>query len=114
MLCYAAPCRAVQAVGGIERLKDCVDSLIIIPNDQLLAEVQDRSTSLNDAFKLADTVLLQVRANSAHDAWQRTNVACAGVFLPAMCIREWLTGTIFRWQTCSAHVEQQHSINQPF
>jgi len=37
-----------------------VDTLIIIPNDQLLAEVQDRSTSLTDAFKLADTVLLQV------------------------------------------------------
>ena len=37
-----------------------MDTLIIIPNDQLLAEVQDRSTSLTDAFKLADTVLLQV------------------------------------------------------
>lgn len=52
---------AVQAVGGIDKLKDHVDTLIIIPNDQLLAEVQDRSTSLTDAFKLADTVLLQVR-----------------------------------------------------
>jgi cell division protein FtsZ len=51
---------ALQAVGGIEKLKDNVDTLIIIPNDQLLAEVQDRSTSLTDAFKLADTVLLQV------------------------------------------------------
>lgn len=49
-------------MGGIEKLKDHVDTLIIIPNDQLLAEVQDRSTSLNDAFKLADTVLLQVGA----------------------------------------------------
>lgn len=51
--------RATQAVGGIDKLKDNVDTLIIIPNDQLLAEVQDRSTSLTDAFKLADTVLLQ-------------------------------------------------------
>lgn len=51
--------RATQAVGGIDKLKGNVDTLIIIPNDQLLAEVQDRSTSLTDAFKLADTVLLQ-------------------------------------------------------
>jgi hypothetical protein len=53
-------CVTPQAVGGIDKLKDNVDTLIIIPNDQLLAEVQDRSTSLTDAFKLADTVLLQV------------------------------------------------------
>lgn len=53
-------CCCCQAVGGIDKLKDNVDTLIIIPNDQLLAEVQDRSTSLTDAFKLADTVLLQV------------------------------------------------------
>lgn len=58
---WCAACVAPQAVGGIDKLKDNVDTLIIIPNDQLLAEVQDRSTSLTDAFKLADTVLLQVR-----------------------------------------------------
>lgn len=58
---WCAVCVAPQAVGGIDKLKDNVDTLIIIPNDQLLAEVQDRSTSLTDAFKLADTVLLQVR-----------------------------------------------------
>lgn len=39
-----------------------MDTLIIIPNDQLLAEIQDRNTSLTEAFKLADTVLLHVSA----------------------------------------------------
>jgi hypothetical protein len=60
-LLWPCCCCCRQAVGGIDKLKDNVDTLIIIPNDQLLAEVQDRSTSLTDAFKLADTVLLQVR-----------------------------------------------------
>jgi hypothetical protein len=60
-LSWLCCCCRRQAVGGIDKLKDNVDTLIIIPNDQLLAEVQDHSTSLTDAFKLADTVLLQVR-----------------------------------------------------
>jgi hypothetical protein len=43
---------------GIKGLKECVDCLIIIPNDKLL-DVTDKSTSLNDAFRKADDVLRQ-------------------------------------------------------
>jgi cell division GTPase FtsZ len=50
--------RAQQAMKGISALKECVDCLIIIPNDKLL-DVTDRSTSLNDAFRKADDVLRQ-------------------------------------------------------
>jgi cell division protein FtsZ len=50
--------RSAQAEGGIAALKDEVDTLIIIPNDRLL-QVADKQTSMLDAFKLADQVLLQ-------------------------------------------------------
>ncbi len=50
--------RSQQADAGIEGLKAEVDTLIIIPNDRLL-QVAERSTSMLDAFKLADQVLLQ-------------------------------------------------------
>ena len=50
--------RAAQADLGVEALKAQVDTLIVIPNDRLL-EVADRSTSVLDAFRLADDVLLQ-------------------------------------------------------
>jgi len=50
--------RSVQADAGIQRLKDKVDTLIIIPNDRLL-QVADEKTSMLNAFKMADEVLLQ-------------------------------------------------------
>ncbi|HVD13285.1 MAG TPA: cell division protein FtsZ [Actinomycetota bacterium] len=50
--------RSAQADKGIEALKAEVDTLIIIPNDRLL-QVAERTTSMLDAFKLADQVLLQ-------------------------------------------------------
>jgi cell division protein FtsZ len=50
--------RAVQAEEGIRKLKEKVDTLIIIPNDNLL-QVADKKTSMIDAFKLADDVLRQ-------------------------------------------------------
>jgi cell division protein FtsZ len=50
--------RSQQADAGIEALKAEVDTLIIIPNDRLL-QVAERTTSMLDAFKLADQVLLQ-------------------------------------------------------
>jgi cell division protein FtsZ len=50
--------RSSQADKGIEALKAEVDTLIIIPNDRLL-QVAERTTSMLDAFKLADQVLLQ-------------------------------------------------------
>ncbi|MCU1458964.1 MAG: cell division protein FtsZ [Actinomycetia bacterium] len=50
--------RAVQAENGIQKLKEKVDTLIIIPNDRLL-QVSDEKTSMLNAFKMADEVLLQ-------------------------------------------------------
>ncbi len=50
--------RAVQADQGITRLKDKVDTQIVIPNDRLLS-VSNENTSMIDAFQMADDVLLQ-------------------------------------------------------
>ena len=49
--------RAIQAEAGIERLRNEVDTLIVIPNDRLLS-ISDRHVSVLDAFKAADQVLL--------------------------------------------------------
>ncbi|MBI5029664.1 MAG: cell division protein FtsZ [Chloroflexi bacterium] len=43
---------------GLNRLKEQVDTLIIIPNDRLL-EIVDKKSSLNTAFRTADDVLRQ-------------------------------------------------------
>ncbi|MDQ3646945.1 MAG: cell division protein FtsZ [Actinomycetota bacterium] len=50
--------RAVKAEQGISNLKDKVDTLIVIPNDRLL-QVGDATTSVLEAFRMADEVLLQ-------------------------------------------------------
>jgi cell division protein FtsZ len=50
--------RSVQAEQGIQRLKEKVDTLIVIPNDRLLS-VASNDTSVLNAFKMADEVLLQ-------------------------------------------------------
>ena len=50
--------RMNNAIMGIEKLKEVVDTLIIIPNDKLL-EIVDRRTSIKDAFRKADEVLEQ-------------------------------------------------------
>src|SRR5918999_1782736 len=50
--------RAVQADAGIQKLKEKVDTLIVIPNDRLLTVSNDKTSVLN-AFKMADEVLLQ-------------------------------------------------------
>ncbi len=50
--------RANQAEQGIQELKSKVDTLITIPNDRLL-QVVDKSTSINEAFRIADDVLRQ-------------------------------------------------------
>lgn len=48
--------RMVAAEEGIEKLKDKVDTLIVIPNQRIL-EVVDKKLSLLEAFKVADSVL---------------------------------------------------------
>ena len=50
--------RARQAQEGIERLREMVDTLIVIPNERLLSIVE-RRTSILDAFREADNVLRQ-------------------------------------------------------
>ncbi len=50
--------RMNQSEEGMRELRDCVDTLICIPNDKLLATV-DRHTSLPEAFSIADDVLRQ-------------------------------------------------------
>ena len=55
---FEAKQRMVNAVSGIDRLNDSVDTLIVIPNDKLL-EIVDRRTTMPDALKKADEVLQQ-------------------------------------------------------
>jgi cell division protein FtsZ len=50
--------RAVRAESGIQKLREKVDTLITIPNDRLLTVSNDK-TSMVNAFKVADEVLLQ-------------------------------------------------------
>jgi cell division protein FtsZ len=50
--------RAAQADRGLQELRDCVDTVITIPNERLLATIA-RSTSLTEAFASADDVLRQ-------------------------------------------------------
>src|SRR5205807_1272569 len=50
--------RARQAQDGIQKLRENVDTLIVIPNEKLLAIVERRTTIL-DAFREADNVLRQ-------------------------------------------------------
>ena len=50
--------RQAQADAGVHELRSVCDTLIVIPNDRLL-EVLDRSTSMLEAFRIADDVLRQ-------------------------------------------------------
>src|SRR6266498_2448139 len=50
--------RAIQAQNGVEWLKGKLDTLIVIPNDRLL-QLSDEHTSMLNAFKMCDEVLLQ-------------------------------------------------------
>lgn len=55
---FEARTRMTNAMGGIDRLKSNVDTLIVIPNDKLL-EIVDRRTTMPEALKKADEVLQQ-------------------------------------------------------
>lgn len=55
---FEAKARMNNALSGIERLKEHVDTLIVIPNDKLL-EIVDRRTTMPDALRKADEVLQQ-------------------------------------------------------
>ena len=55
---FEGPIRMRQAKEGLEKLRGQVDSLIVIPNQQIL-KVVDKNTSVPDAFRYADDVLRQ-------------------------------------------------------
>ena len=55
---FESKVRMNNALLGIDKLKDSVDTLIVIPNDKLL-EIVDRRTSIPEALKKADEVLQQ-------------------------------------------------------
>jgi cell division protein FtsZ len=50
--------RALHSEAGLDALRECVDTVITIPNERLLTII-DRRTSLTDAFSMADEVLRQ-------------------------------------------------------
>jgi cell division protein FtsZ len=50
--------RQVQAAEGLDALRECVDTVITIPNERLLTII-NRDTTLTDAFTTADDVLRQ-------------------------------------------------------
>jgi cell division protein FtsZ len=50
--------RAVQAEAGLDALRECVDTVITIPNERLISVI-DKRTTLTDAFTMADDVLRQ-------------------------------------------------------
>ena len=50
--------RAMHAEAGLEALRECVDTVITIPNERLLGII-DRKTALTEAFSMADDVLRQ-------------------------------------------------------
>jgi cell division protein FtsZ len=50
--------RLLQAERGLEALRECVDTIITIPNERLLTIIE-RTTTMNDAFVTADDVLRQ-------------------------------------------------------
>ncbi len=55
---FEGPIRMRRAKEGLEKLRAQVDSLIVIPNQQIL-KVVDRNTSVPEAFRFADDVLRQ-------------------------------------------------------
>ena len=50
--------RLSQAVNGLSKLRENVDTLIVIPNDRLLSVVE-RRTTMREAFYVVDEVLLR-------------------------------------------------------
>jgi len=55
---FEGPKRMKRAESGIDELKMSVDTLIVIPNQRLLA-IADKTTSVTEAFQLADSILMQ-------------------------------------------------------
>ena len=50
--------RMRNAEAGIERLKACVDTLVVVPNDKLM-QVVTKATTMTEAFRMSDDTLRQ-------------------------------------------------------
>lgn len=50
--------RLRNALGGIEKLKNAVDAILVVPNDRLL-QIVDKKTTIKEAFRTSDDVLRQ-------------------------------------------------------
>ena len=55
---FEARQRMTNAIDGIKKLKESVDTLIVIPNDRLL-DLSEKKTTMLEAFRMADDVLCQ-------------------------------------------------------
>ena len=55
---FEARTRMTNALAGLEKLKESVDTLIVIPNDKIY-DIVDRKTTMPEALKKADQVLQQ-------------------------------------------------------
>jgi cell division protein FtsZ len=55
---FEGPVRNRQAEEGVKKLREEVDALIVIPNDNLM-QISEKMTTMVDAFKVADDVLRQ-------------------------------------------------------
>lgn len=55
---FEGPKRTANALGGIERLRDAVDTMIVIPNDRIF-DIVDPRTSMPEALAKADEILQQ-------------------------------------------------------
>jgi cell division protein FtsZ len=55
---FEGRCRMRNAEMGLKKLKENIDTLVVIPNDKLL-EITDKKTTMLEAFAMADEVLRQ-------------------------------------------------------
>lgn len=56
---FEVKARMANAIAGIDKIKDNVDTLIVIPNDKIL-ETVDRGTEINDALRKSDEVVIPI------------------------------------------------------
>ena len=56
---FEGPKRTKQALAGIDKLKDAVDAIIVIPNDNLLNIANSNKVGLTESFAIVDEVLLR-------------------------------------------------------
>jgi cell division protein FtsZ len=103
-----------NAKKGIEELKKNADTIIIIPNQKLLT-ICDRTTSLIDAFKIADDVLYQATKGisdliSVHGL---VNVDFADVRTIMSCMGDALMGTGYAEGENRATTAADNAIHSP-